>query len=87
MVQMFQQLHSSIKYLKNNINNTYKIHNASMCTSVGRKNIDMKQLYESPEITVDEFVVDSVILDGSRPYETMDMEEGYSYDWNWHEPT
>ena len=91
MVQMFQQLHSSIKYLKNNINNiqerSYKIHNASMCTSVGRKNIDMKQLYESPEITVDEFVVDSVILDGSEieptPYETMDMVGGSTYDWNW----
>ena len=37
-----------------------------MCTSVGRKNIDMKQLYESPEITVDEFVMDSIILDGSE---------------------
>ena len=26
----------------------------------------MKQLYESPEITIDEFVMDSIILDGSE---------------------
>ena len=40
----------------------------------------MKQLYERPEISVDEFVVDNVILDGSGIPEDLLNNENNSID-------